>query len=386
MGFQDRLSISSWKGRFEMSDQKLRVGVIGLGWYAITSHLVKLRATGRAEVVAASRRDQHALELAAQELSIPQTFTDWREMLDKADLDAVIITTPHNAHREPAVAAIERGLHVLIEKPLATTIEDACAILDAARKSRRVVAMGVNRRTDPSWRTVRHTVASGEIGELRQISAVVSADLRVFRETMRLEPSFQGYIDSSEMLKAFAVHVVGAGNWRSDPLQVGGDMFADTGSHLVDAMLWIAGAPAVEVLAYHPKGAPPQASILTMQALLSNDVILSVTFNDHVTMGDTFTFAGEGMLYVLGDRGRISASVGWGSGPAENLVIERNGDRQGLAVEGQPVAPAAAFVSSILDGAPVAATVEDAARVVALIEATNRSAAQRQVVKVDPVS
>ena len=126
-----------------MADQKFRVGIIGMGLYAATEHVPMLRETGRVEIVAASRRDAKRLELARRKLSIPQTFTDWREMLDKTELDAVVVATPHDTHLEPTLAALDRGLHVLLEKPLATSIADASAILNAVRKSDRVVMMGV---------------------------------------------------------------------------------------------------------------------------------------------------------------------------------------------------------------------------------------------------
>jgi predicted dehydrogenase len=368
-----------------MSSQKLRVGIIGMGFYAASSHIPWLRATGRAEVVAAARRDAHRLELARQELGIPHTFTDWREMLDQVELDAVVVATPHNYHREPAVAAMERGLHVLLEKPLASTVADSCAILAAARQSDRVVAMGVNRRGDATWRAAQRALSAGEIGQLRQINAVVSFDMRIFREAIPFPQELLDRWGTSPMFKTFILDIPQPGNWRNDPVQVGGDTFADTGSHLVDIMVWLGGAPPVEVLAYSPKNHPRGAAILTLQALLSNDVILSITFNDHVAMGDAFNFAGGGELTVLGDRGQFKTTLGWDSGPAQNPVIERNGDRQPLQIEGETINPAAGFVSSILDGSPVLATVEDAARVVALIQSAYRSAETRQLVQVDPI-
>src|SRR5437868_1581044 len=105
-----------------MSVPKLRVGIIGLGWYAAGGLVPSLRATGRAEVVAASRRSADRLAMAKRDLGIPATYTDWREMLAKEALDAVVVSTPHDQHAEPTLAALERGLHVLLEKPLAASV------------------------------------------------------------------------------------------------------------------------------------------------------------------------------------------------------------------------------------------------------------------------
>jgi predicted dehydrogenase len=358
-----------------------------MGLYAAVEHIPGLRATGRAEVVAAARRDPERLALAKRELSIPQTFTNWREMLEKVQLDAVVVATPHNYHREVALTALECGLHVLLEKPLATTITDARAILQATRKSDRVVMMGVNRRGEPSWKAVQRALACGEIGQVRQISGTVWIDMRIFREEIPMDQARIDWLDTtSEMIKTFTLDVIQSGSWRRSSSQIGGDFFADVGPHLVDVMLWMGGAPPVEVLAYSPRNRPQQASIMTIQALLRNDVILSITFNDNVAMGDTFNFAGHGQIMALGDRGRLTGSIGWGAGPAENLMIERNGVSQPLRIEGQKFTPAEAFVNAVLDGAPTMATVEDAAWTVAIVQSAYHSAAERQVVKVEDIT
>lgn len=357
-----------------------------MGLFASTDHVPYLRATGRAEIVAASRRDPQRLALARRELSIPETFTDWREMLAKIELDAVVVSTPHNYHLEPTLAALDCGLHVLLEKPLASSIADARSILEAVRQSDRVVMMGVNRRGEPSWQAAQRALASGQIGQVRQISAVMCADLRVFRENLPIARPVLQAMETSEMLKTFMLDIPKPGSWRNDPVQMGGDFFTDVGSHLVDVMLWMGGAPAVEVMAYRPKNCPQRAAILTVQAFLSNDVLLSITFNDHIAFGDDFHFAGDGQITVLGDKGRLTASfTGFGAGPAENLAIERNGARQPLPVEGQKITPAAAFVSAVLDGAPNIATVEDAANVVLLIQSAYRSAEERRIVEIEEV-
>ena len=367
-----------------MSEKKIRIGIIGMGWYAAADHVPNLRATGRAEIVAASRRDPQRLALAQRELSIPQGFTNWREMLEKTDLDAVVVSTPHNYHLEPTLAALDRGLHVLIEKPLATSITDARTIIQAIEQTDRVVMMGVNRRGDPSWQTAQRTLISGQIGQVRQINAFVYLDNRIFREQQHIAQPIIQSLEGSELMKTFMLDIPKADSWRRDPVQLGGDFFADVGSHLVDVMLWLGGAPAREVMAYQPKDRPPQAGILSLQALLYNDTILSITFNDNIAMGDDYTFAGDGHLYVFGDRGRlIATSIGWGAGSVGSLSIEQNGELRPLAVEGSKVHPAAAFISTILDGTPNPATVKEAANVVSLIQSAYQSAIENRLVRIE---
>jgi predicted dehydrogenase len=220
---------------------------------------------------------------------------------------------------------------------------------------------------------------------VRQLSATVFADLRIFREEIPIAPAMLQSLESaSEMFRTFLLDIPQQGAWRRDPLQMGGDMLADIGSHEIDMMLWLAGAPAVEVVAYAPKDRPQQAAIFTLQALLTNEAILSLTFNDNIALGDDFNFRGSGKLTVYGDNGMLTANMpGWGGGPAEEMFIERNGDRQAVAFEGDNVSPAAAFVAAVCDGAPNIATVDDAVKVVALIQGAYRSAAERRIVRLD---
>ena len=100
------------------------------------AHVPDLRKTGRAEVAAIARRNPERLARMQETLQVDRAFTDWRQMLDQADLDAVIVCTPHDAHTEPTLAALARGLHVLVEKPMALRSLDARAMIEAAEEGR----------------------------------------------------------------------------------------------------------------------------------------------------------------------------------------------------------------------------------------------------------
>jgi predicted dehydrogenase len=366
-----------------MSAEKLRVGIIGMGFYAAIDHVPQLRATGRAEVVAASRRNAERLALAQRDLGIPATYTDWRAMLAQEALDAVVVSTPHDQHVEPTLGALERGLHVLLEKPLAASVAEAQTILQAVRQSDRVVMMGAQRRGQPSWRTAQHLLASGQIGRVRQLSAVLCGDWRFFREERPLPPWAREWMDSSSAtVRTYFFDMFREDAWRRNPAQMGGDLFADTGAHTVDILLWLAGASAAEVVAYAPADRPRRAAILTLQALLTNDVILSITFNDNVAMGDN-SFWSSGQLTVYGDNGTLTSNIPMGGSGSVEMFIERDGERNSVTFEGDEISPAAAFVAAIRDGAPNVATVADAANVVALTQGAYRSAAERRIIRLE---
>lgn len=114
-----------------MVDTPLRIGIIGAGIWSTVAHIPQLRQTGQAEIVAICRRDQAKLDMIQAKFQIAEAYTDWQAMLDRAALDAVVVSTPHHLHTQPTLAALQRGLHVLVEKPMALRSEDA--FIDAVR-------------------------------------------------------------------------------------------------------------------------------------------------------------------------------------------------------------------------------------------------------------
>ncbi|MBI3960296.1 MAG: Gfo/Idh/MocA family oxidoreductase [Chloroflexi bacterium] len=361
-----------------MSDQKLRIGVIGIGWYAGTALIPRLRETGRAEIVAIARRNTDRLAQAQQELKVGEAYTDWREMLDKSQLDAVVISTPPNAHTEPALAALERGLHVFVEKPIALTPADAQRMGAAAAEADRTLMVGYNARGMGSWRTIRRLLSEDAIGSLRQVSVTACMDLRFIWRGMALPEETQNVFASS----AYYGDVFGRGNWRTLPDIVGGGMFADVGSHIQDIALWLANGAPTQVAGFAQSQASP--AILSALAHLDNGVLLSLAFNDAVSGGETLRpFYSRGRMTFYGDRGQLTAD--WTkimSTEAEEIWLEQEGVRTQVEPAFESVHPATVFVSTVLDGAPNLCPAHEAARTVALTEAIYRSEAEGRIVRV----
>jgi myo-inositol 2-dehydrogenase/D-chiro-inositol 1-dehydrogenase len=118
----------------------IRMGVVGAGWIA-REHRRTLDSVGDAELVAVCDLDlDRAEELAAG--TGARVYQDWRDLLDREDLGALLVCTPPRSHREPAVAALSAGLPVYLEKPIARTPEDAAPIVAAAERSGTVCAVG----------------------------------------------------------------------------------------------------------------------------------------------------------------------------------------------------------------------------------------------------
>ena len=355
------------------ANHQLRVGIIGIGWYAALNHVPRFRETGRAEIVAISRRNPDRLALAQRELNVPTAYTDWRELLDQAELDAVVISTPNNLHAQPTIAALERGLHVLVEKPLTLTNQEAQAMIQAAQKAQRVLMVGYNSRGMTSWRAVKRVLETGTIGQLRQINVTCCVDMRLLWQEITVSAGIQGWLQSSELVNAFVGDLLQSDNWHFNPDASGGGSFVDIGTHVIDLMLWYADAAATEVMALSQPLGDGRASVVTMQARLANGITLSLTFNDGVSGGD-FNFYGQGRMTVYGDHGLLTADwQGFMITEAQEIWVEHDGTREQVTPEGETITPAAAFVATVLDDAPNLAPAAVATRTVALTEAAYRS-------------
>ncbi len=140
----------------------IQVGVGGFG----TTWLPRLQRDTQASLVALADSDEGALAAASEATGVSQArcYTDYAEALDSVDADAVLNVTPPGVHCEVALAALERGLHVLTEKPLSDTMAAGRRMVEAAEKAGRVLMVSQNYRFHPWVQTMRQVLASGEFG------------------------------------------------------------------------------------------------------------------------------------------------------------------------------------------------------------------------------
>ncbi len=143
----------------------VRIGIIGAGGFMRT-HMESFADIPEAEIVAFCRRNEAALNEAADEYGIEHRFTDYRDMLKMDGLDAVAIITPTGSHRQISLDAIAAGKHVLSEKPLALTAPDAKEMLDAAEAAGVVHATNFNQRGRTPVGRMKQHMDAGYIGRL----------------------------------------------------------------------------------------------------------------------------------------------------------------------------------------------------------------------------
>jgi len=190
----------------------LRIGMIGTSWWADSMYLPALVNHPDATVVAVCGRDTGRTRDFADRWGVPGWSTNTDDLLDR-DLDAVIVATPNDTHARFSISAMRRGLHVLCEKPLATSVADAELMADVARETGATTMVPFTYRYMPSNRWVKKLIDDGYAGHPYNLS------LRYFA----------GFGRSSNY------------SWRFDRSVAGEGVLGDLGSHWLDMATWLFG-------------------------------------------------------------------------------------------------------------------------------------------------
>lgn len=191
----------------------IRCAILGTGMVA-RYHATAIAQTAGAELVAVCASGPERVAAAEAQFGVP-CETEYERVLGRSDVDVICICTPSGLHAAQAVAAAQAGKHVLVEKPMALTLADADAMIAASRQAGTVLAVALQRRTDPDFAAVHTAIQSGDLG--RMVLGVVNIPyLRT-----------QSYYDSAAW----------RGTWALD----GGGALMNQGIHLIDLLLWYMG-------------------------------------------------------------------------------------------------------------------------------------------------
>lgn len=144
----------------------IRIGILGCGRIARIHHLPILTASRGMEVAALAEPDEILRREAARAAPAARAYADWRDVVDDPSIEAVVVCLPTGVHAEAARAAFRAGKHVYLEKPIATTGEDAAGVVAAWRSSGRVGMMGFNQRFHPAVLRAREAIRAGTIGRV----------------------------------------------------------------------------------------------------------------------------------------------------------------------------------------------------------------------------
>jgi len=217
-----------------MEEQRqIRFGVIGAGWFASRRHIPDIRNHPEAVLDSLCRRDRAALEHLAHHFQPAAIFTDWQEMLKERQLDAVVIATPPAQHYEQSLAALEAGLHVLVEKPMTLSSSQARELCAAAKQRGLRLAVALN---PPYWahcHRMRSLVRQGRLGEIEAVQMFWTGNAE--------------YVFGRAPRPADLPGIVPPTLFRADPALSGGGYLMDGGPHLISEVLWVTGLRATTV-------------------------------------------------------------------------------------------------------------------------------------------
>ncbi len=150
--------------------KKVKYGIIGTGWIA-ESHIEALRRCPDVEIVAMADLVPGKVEkfCAKMGIPVPHVYPDHKSMIDNEELDAVSVCTYNRTHAECSIYALEHGVHVMCEKPMCVTLEEAVAMCKAEKESGKILSIGFQPRLDGNMKMIKKIVESGELGKIYYI-------------------------------------------------------------------------------------------------------------------------------------------------------------------------------------------------------------------------
>jgi predicted dehydrogenase len=205
--------------------EMVKFGIVGCGSIADVAHLPSISALPSAELVAVCDPDNDRLRRAAEKWQARACYTDYDALLDRsAELDALIIATPNALHREQAVAAADRGLHLLVEKPLAVTNTEAWDIVSACERAGVKLMVGCDRRFWPQNQWAKELIDADVIGTPLMIRASLHEHWKYYQGTLAKT------------------------DFRLRPEAAGGAAVHDIGAHAIDLAVWLMGRDPCRVV------------------------------------------------------------------------------------------------------------------------------------------
>jgi len=196
--------------------EKTRVAIAGLGGIAQITHLPVLSRMPDVEIVAVCDTDKAKAKNVAMRYGIKNHSSNIEDLLKNSDPECLIVAVPTNFHKEVVLAAVQNGLHVLVEKPISRTLSEAQEMVDAAKRQKRILMVGMNNRFRPDIMMQESFISAKELGNIF-------------------------YIKTGFLRKRSTVE-----NWSVRKEESGGGVLMDLGIVLIDIILWLLKFPKVK--------------------------------------------------------------------------------------------------------------------------------------------
>jgi predicted dehydrogenase len=253
--------------------ERLKVGVVGLGWVAQVVHLPILTKMVDVELAAVCDRDRSKSTLVGEKFGAHRSYTDVEQMLANEHLNAVIVATSTDAHRETTVAALKAGCDVLVEKPIARHYAEAVEMAETARELKRKLMVGMNHRFRPDTMLLRSFIEGKELGKLLYTKC--------------------GWLRKRSSDSA----------WATQKEKSGGGVFVDLGIPMLDLSFWLMGFPEVRRVSavhfHHKTKAVEDTSLVNIA--MKNGSLINIEVSWSLIMDDDVYYC-----YVFGADGTAS--------------------------------------------------------------------------------
>ncbi len=254
------------------SNNKARVGFIGAGWWATTNHMPVFAKRDDVEMTAVCRLGADELQQVKDGFGFRHATENYKELLD-LELDAVVVSTPHSMHHEHALAAIERGLHVMSEKPLATTAAHARELVHAAERKGVHLLIPYGWHYAPFIQEAKRRMEQGAVGDIEFVMCHMASPIRKLLEGKRF--LYEGEVQGEVMFEP------GADTW-ADPQVAGGGYALAQMSHSAGMASWLTELRA--------------KSVAAITSAPTSKVELYDAFSVEYTSGAIGSFSGAGSM------------------------------------------------------------------------------------------
>ena len=306
--------------------KKYRTALIGSGWWGMNI-LKEALAAGNAQCVALCDVDSDKLEIAAEDVEDlsgdkPKVFKDFRELLDKVEIDIAIVATPDHWHALNTIAAIEKGAHIFVEKPTGHTIAESRAMVNAARANDRTVQVGLHRRLGPHYVSGMKFLKDGGAGDIGMVRMFVhskgGAELPTPNSPPPEQLDWDMYCGPAPM-RPFnrKIHPGGFRNY----LDFANGTLGDWGVHWLDQVLWWTEEKYPKQV-YSTGGRPVRGEPVLTEKEQTTDApdsqVATYQFEDFTAIWEHRRFAGSGSertsvgCYFYGTKGTFH--MGWRDG------------------------------------------------------------------------
>jgi predicted dehydrogenase len=244
----------------------VRIGVIGAGWWATFAHIPAVKSHAQAQLLAVQSREQTAVEKIARDFVVPHASTSVEKLLAVPELEAVIIASTPNVHFVQAKAALERGLHVLVEKPMTFTAAEARELVALAAQKKLHLLISCPWHYTRHGLEARRLVQSGVLGEIKMISVLMTNPIDQLLRGLNTSPTHG-------MDKVYLEPQRGAYN---DPAIAGGGQIYCQGSHAAAYLSFLTGLRPAEVFARFDRDGSPNDLYNALTITMENGALVSL--------------------------------------------------------------------------------------------------------------